>query len=136
VLSVKCHCRNLKDIGENGNDNHQGCLFQRKDGQNQGKGKVYVPRYRGIDDNDGCSNTCLWEGSNEIWGSLCFNDDIEYGEECDYGSSVANLANSCTNSCLWITDPEGDTGSQQNVPVCGNGQVEIGEHIHRELVKR
>lgn len=80
-----------------------------------------------INNNDGCSSECLWEGSNQRWGSLCLNGVKEYGEECDFGSQQENEAKGCNSSCLFETDPEGDAGSQPSMSVCGNNRIEAGE---------
>ena len=97
---------------------------------------------------DGCSNSCLWEGSDGR-SSRCKNGRVEYGEQCDFGSASNNTAKGCDpNTCLWVsgydaiagnpkvctsTDPGCGTttslhiGSLANVPVCGNGKIESGE---------
>lgn len=96
---------------------------------------------------DGCSNICLWEGSNGR-SSRCKNGKVDYGEQCDFGSASNNTTKGCDpDTCLWVsgydiisgnskvctsTDPGCNssslhTGSPVNVPVCGNGKIESGE---------
>jgi cysteine-rich repeat protein len=49
--------------------------------------------------NDGCNSSCLLEGSNQRWGSLCGNNRLETGEGCDVGNS-ADTTDGCSASCL------------------------------------
>lgn len=72
---------------------------------------------------DGCSYNCLWEGSNNRWGSLCGNGRIEYGENCDDGNT--DSGDGCSDICL--IEGSLSSGAFPNLPVCGNSQIERGE---------
>ncbi len=73
--------------------------------------------------NDGCSNVCLWEGSDDSWGSICGNGRTENGENCDDGNT--NNGDGCSSICL--KEAARPSGSSANIPVCGNGTKERGE---------
>ena len=59
---------------------------------------------------DGCSSTCLSEGSS----STCGNNTVDDGEECDDGNTTSR--DGCSSTCL----NEGSSGGQTT---CGDGVV-------------
>jgi cysteine-rich repeat protein len=90
--SLRSHCGNfVKEIGEDCDDGN-------------------------LINGDGCSNTCLNEGS--VPGqSTCGDGAIGLGEECEPSSSSY-----CdTSTCLWTGN------SNVNLDICGNGIVESTE---------
>jgi cysteine-rich repeat protein len=72
---------------------------------------------------DGCSDSCLWEGASDQWGSLCGNNVTEYGESCDDGDTESG--DGCSDICL--IESGTPSGSDVGVSVCGNSIVESGE---------
>jgi|GEM_PF-2245918 len=50
-------------------------------------------------DGDGCSGSCLWEGSNSKYNSVCGNGKIQYGEQCDPGNDTGGQG--CSSKCLY-----------------------------------
>ncbi len=69
---------------------------------------------------DGCSNSCLKEGTSAcapgVTDNCCGNQIVESGEQCDDGNT--NNGDGCTSSCL-------NAGSSTVGTVCGDGVVDF-----------
>jgi cysteine-rich repeat protein len=76
-------------------------------------------------DGDGCSSTCLHEGSASVV-ALCGNGVVEPGETCDKIAGVWPLR--CDhNTCLRSGTDQCPAGVPGATACCGNGVVEVGE---------
>ena len=59
---------------------------------------------------NGCSVSCVNQGSSSVFGSTCGNGTVDQGEDCDDGNTIAG--DSCSADCL-----------NEGTGVCGDGVV-------------
>lgn len=78
-------------------------------------------------DGDGCSSSCLWEGSSASYGSTCGVNGQEHGEACDDGNT--DNGDGCSSECLW----EGSSTLYNPPSFCGDGVEGMGEVAQCEL---
>lgn len=76
-----------------------------------------------LTDGDGCSSSCLAEGSASV-GATCGNSDVAYdpttlaGEECDDGNNASG--DGCSRACL--SEGSQNTGTLGDA-LCGDGEI-------------